>query len=41
MPCDVTIKPREVVTPPIYVGAVLENCSCEETSTTTTTTVGV
>lgn len=34
---DIKIKPHEVVTPPVWVGAVLENCSC---STTTTTTNG-
>lgn len=35
MACDVNIKPKDVLTPPIYVGAVLENCDCSTTTTTT------
>lgn len=34
---DIKIKPHTVVPLPTWVGAVLENCSC---STTTTTTHG-
>lgn len=36
MACDVTIKPKEVIVKPIYVGAIMDNCSCDSTTTTTT-----
>lgn len=37
---DIEIKPHPVVTPPVWVGAVLDNCGCEPSTTTTTTTGG-
>lgn len=33
---DIEIIPRPIVTPPVYVGAVLDNCNCDSTTTTTT-----
>jgi hypothetical protein len=36
MACEIVIKPKDVPVKPIYVGAVMENCSCDSTTTTTT-----
>lgn len=33
---DIEIIARPVPTPPVWVGAVLDNCSCDSTTTTTT-----